>query len=274
MKQTWKIAIGSLLLVIAGLAYWVHRPVDILSQYVEGPIEPEAYERGRTLIAALEVAYGGKENWLSKGNATFEQTADWYGRLAISHWDTLPQRYHMDCKLGTDECRLTLLNGPHTGNVWGHEGGNSYVMDQGQEKTTGIDSEVDKALFKNYWFQFPFRIGEAEIVVDLGPKVVGYETYDRVFATWGSLEANRDFDQFVLYINQDTRMVEYLHFTVRDAFPFMEVNARFTKFREIEGITLPFSQFVRLGPPWEKGTPMHENHYQSVSWWQAETLIK
>ena len=122
----------------------------------------------------------------------------------------------------------------------------------------------DKLLFKNYWFQFPFRIGEASIIAYAGEGAINGKTYDLVYATWGSESANNEFDQFILYLDKDTRFVEYLYFTVREKLPGVSLTAKFADFREVDKMLLPHSQFVRKGKTHRDGIKLHENHYESI----------
>ena len=39
---------------------------------------------------------------------------------------------------------------------------------------------------------------------------------DEFFVTWGSEAANGDYDQYVLYLDKETRLIEWLNFTLRE----------------------------------------------------------
>lgn len=239
--------------------------VDIRTDYLKGEIGEEDFEKGKALILEMEAAYGGRENWLAHKKARFIQKADWYGRKAIAHWDTLPQLFELRTELGVENCELTLLKGPNEGTIWGIENEETYTINpEGQRVIVKNKGYGDKLLFKNYWFQFPFRIGEAEIICYAGESKIEGENYDLVYATWGSFEANKNFDQFVLYLHKESHLVEYLHFTVREKLPAVSLTAKFADFRTVDDLLLPYSQFVRRGPPLQKGMKLHENHYEQI----------
>lgn len=71
-------------------------------------------------------------------------------------------------------------------------------------------------------------------------------------------------DQYVLYLDKETRFVEWLHFTLRDKFNFIHPTAQFTDFKTINGIVAPFNQYITMGTPEERGTKFHENRYQWI----------
>lgn len=251
--------------LIAGLVYWFTSPKDILTDQKGKAFSEADYQKGKQLISDLEEASGGKDSWSLYQTARFVQTADWYDRLKISHWDTVPQRFEMTSYLPGDDASLILLNGPNRGEFWGIEGGKTYTWGADSSKIFAENERhAQKLVFKSYWFQFPFRIWEADIVAFSGTREVDGKQYETVFASWGSEEANRDFDQFILYLDPETKLCEYLYFTVRDALQPIHLNARFSDFRSVGAMKLPFLQEVRYGIPGEEGLRFHENRYESI----------
>lgn len=69
-----------------------------------------------------------------------------------------------------------------------------------------------------YLFELPLRLREAPILKYAGTKTVEGASYHLVFATWESLEPNRDFDQYLLYLSQDTGLLTFANYTVRNAY--------------------------------------------------------
>lgn len=248
------------------LGFSCNKPVDIRTPYLKTSGLTEAnVQKGKQLIQAMESACGGREQWLSHESASFIQLADWYGKKKISHWDTVPQRFQMTSILGSDDCEIKLLNGPSVGSQWEYSDGQTNVFDPNGQAIAGDHStQKDKLLFKNYWFQFPFRIGEADIISYAGQATIGDKTYELVFASWGSAEANSNFDQFVLYLNPDTYFLEYLHFTVREKAAWAGLHAQFSDYQSVDEFYLAHSQFVRQGKPGREGVRLHENHYESI----------
>ncbi len=265
--MSWKVSFPALLLLVFLIGQRCQlRPVDIRSGYLKKNLSEEDYEHGRALIDSMQIVFGGKSNWLKHERAYFTQTADWYGRLKPSGWDTLPQQYELNAELRTDNAEIRLLNGSDTSTVWGHDQGRSYRLNSAGEREWLEHSPYQrKLIFKNYWFQFPFRIDEAEIIAYAGEEQIDGETYKLVFATWGSEKANREYDQFLIYLDHRYKLT-YLHFTVRTEMPMVSMTARFDNY-EIAGLGqfyLPFSMYVSQGKPGGNGIKLHENHYQKM----------
>ena len=110
-------------------------------------------------------------------------------------------------------------------------------------------------------------IGEFQLAIDpMDNDSTQYNGWDRralQLAKGKLLGARRkDFDQFMLYLDKETHLIEILHFTVRDKIPVGKLTAVFQDFREVQTLTLPYSQYVRMGSPMEHRLGMHENHYE------------
>ena len=265
MKKFWKIAgiiIG--ILIIVGV-WFLYAPADLRPAYLGDKIAEKDYTKGKLLLQEMQAAYGGKDNWLAHKTGRYSQTADWYDdKLGIAGWDELPQQFEMTSILGTDDSEFTLLNGMNKGQTWGVQDWKAYQIKNGQKEFFPNEKYHHKLIYKNYWFQFPFRISEAPIIAYAGESTIKGETYDLLYVTWGSEAANREYDQYVLYLDKETRLVEWLNFTLREKVNFARITAQFTDFKTINGILAPFTQYITLGNPEDDGRKMHENRYQWI----------
>lgn len=243
-----------------------NKSVDIRNDYLKNGITDETIQKGKELLLKMEEAHGGSTIWEKYKLGAFSQKADWYGRLKLSHWDTLPQQYHMVCELGSDNAEMTLLNGKNKGVKYKIQSDLFSEQKVNQAwKEIARNKFYEKMIFKNYWFQFPFRIREASIISYGGQAAVNGTQYHILYATWGTAEANPKYDQFLLYLNSSTYRLELLHFTVRDKMRSIKLTAEFKNFKRTNGLLLPHSQFVRYGKPENRGIKLHENHYWDIT---------
>ena len=60
----------------------------------------------------------------------------------------------------------------------------------------------------------PFRFPSAGIISYAGETALGEVPYDLVFVSWNSPEPQEDFDQYIVRVNQQTKLVDYLRYTV------------------------------------------------------------
>lgn len=265
MKKVWKTTLLIVALLMIGILWFLYTPVDLRPTYLGNKIAEKDFAKGKALVKEMQDAYGGKENWLAHKTGTYVQTADWYGdKFGVANWDTIPQKFQMTATLGTDNAEFTLLNGPNKGQIWGVQNWKSFQKKDGQTAFISNEKYQHKLIYKNYWFQFPFRFSEAPIIAYAGERTVNGEAYDLLYATWESEAANRKHDQYVLYLNKQTRMVKWLNFTVREKANFTNITAQFTDFKTINGIAVPFNQYISWGKPGENGRKLHENRYESI----------
>ena len=234
---------------------------DLRNARLKAGINEADAARGRELIAAMEAASGGYDTWAGFRTGSFIQTADWYEN--VTDWTVNPQRFAMRCELGGPDGRLTLLNGPREGAVWEISGQEARLVD-GTSEPSDAGMALHKQTYKSYWFQFPFKIREADIVAYAGQRTIEGTLYDIVYATWHSAAPNSKYDQFVLYLHPDTQLPEWLEFTIREIHPMASGISRFTEYTEVQGLQLPKSQYITQGTLSHPMAKLHENHYEDI----------
>ena len=274
MKRFWKISIAFIIGLLLLSLWFFLTPVDLRPDYLGDKISTRDYQKGKELLDEMQGAYGGMDRWLAFGTGSYLQVADWYDdKLGVAGWDELPQQFQMTAVLGTDDSEFTLINGINKGQTWGVQNWETYQKKGNGEKLFKEHKQYQhKLIYKNYWFQFPFRISEAPIIAYAGESIVKGEAYDLLYVTWGSEAPNRQYDQYILYLDKETRLVEWLHFTLREKFNFLQITAQFTDFKNINGIIAPFSQYITLGNPEEGGPKMHENRYQWIQFGTEQVI--
>lgn len=108
-----------------------------------------------------------------------------------------------------------------------------YLAGNKKEITYGIQSlkhyelEGEEAEFKKkegiefgiaaiqYLFELPIRLIKAPILKYAGTRNVEGTDYHLVFATWESIEPNKNHDQYLLYIHPDTYQLAFANYTIR-----------------------------------------------------------
>ena len=235
---------------------------DLRNELLKQGITPENTQKGKDLLAKMETACGGYETWKGYNTGSFKQTADWYDNE--TNWTINPQEYSMTSVLGHTDGTLTLLNGPRAGSSWTIKD-EKVSITKGEAQPGDVKMIWHKQAYKTYWFQFPFKIREAEIIAYGGQREIKGVNYDVVFATWHSEKPNSKYDQYMLYLHPETHLLEWLEFTVRDVFPMATAVSQFTNYQENAGLRLPMSQFITTGTLDKPMKKLHENHYQEIS---------
>lgn len=262
MKKTILIILG---LIVFALICRMFIPTDIRNDHLRKAESNADQSKMEELLHQMEEAYGGRAAWDTMGYFTYVQRADWYGRSGPAGWDTLPQRFMMKSFINTTEGEIELLNGPNTGTKYKLANNQFYKQEAGgtweEHEPNRIEKKID---FKNYWFQFPFRMREAAIKKYAGTEVVNGIEYELLFVSWGSEAANRDYDQYLLYLHPESHLIDYLIFTLRDIQVALQVISRWDDFRQVGPFTLPHSQYITFGKPGKAFAKMHENHYEKI----------
>jgi len=239
-SHTLRAALPLLALTLAACTADLRHPT-----LVDNPPADDARARGRQLLDNAAARHG-MAAWKGFTTAEFVFRDDWDSALAtvmgLVPWDA-EDRVRIRVMRGGYDSRVDFLDGPRRGEAWGLAGPDVWTLEDGvveREEDDG-DGFIVRALV--YLFTVPMRATEAEIIIYDSEMRVGDQTYDRVLATWNSLEPN-DADQYRIWINRGTGLVDLVDFTVRDQGGFLTGRAIFTDYRKIDGVLVPFDMTV------------------------------
>ncbi|PWL40417.1 hypothetical protein DKG77_06275 [Flagellimonas aquimarina] len=192
---------------------------------------------------------------------------DWSPALeqlkAYNNWPLENQKVRHDFyafQLGFS--RVKLLNGPGADEIWGIDNNIPYKRIN-QELSVIDDANMIPALVgKEYFIQLPYWINKIPLVNYIEDRVMDGKTYHLVYGTWKSGEANTEFDQYIFWINKETKILELVQYTVRVVSLGASGFVVFDDFNEVNGVTIPFRH--KLGYlPTKKGL-IHEMIFESI----------
>lgn len=201
---------------------------------------PERTRAGRARLRAAAEA-SGLEAW--RGVQRIEATLydEWPGTTSFMNpWPSSDTTMRLILRPGTMSSSARFLSGPKEGWTWGIEGGQPFRIEPAGGRTE-VDDDTIRFMLPtvHYLVDLPFRIGEAEHVLDVGEREIGGETFHVVYATWGSVAPNRDYDQFLLYISDTSGRIEKAEYTFREVGAFLSAASHFDEGREIDGVWVP-----------------------------------
>ena len=137
--------------------------------------------------------------------------------------------------------QMRFLSSRRMGRIWGMQGWHSYwINSKGRVKFT--DSENIKFWLPTYqyFFEFPFRILNADTFAYVGEDYVKDQLCDGILVSWNTLEPQKNIDQYIVWINQETKLIEKLDYTIRDAYNFLTGAIYYEDYKYFEGdILLP-----------------------------------
>ena len=211
-------------------------------------IDTESVEKGRALLHKAARAH-----WLDSWN-NFETTDvviqhhfKGMGRVAVALPAKVTLLYQYVNK--TFDVKATILNSRKKGEIWGVVRDTTYII-QNEGENAKWKQKFSVSFFlktMHYFTSYYFRILEAPIVGFIGEEERNGVAYDLVFATWGEKQPNKEMDQYILWINRETGLIEHTQFTVRDMpGSFMKGTVSNEDFRNIDGVIIPFKQTEKL----------------------------
>ena len=210
-------------------------------------------------------AYGGFETWRSIKRTKLTYEDSWFGVVGsvFKPWPKSPQRINHSFWNGSFDSKLEFIDGAFNGQSWERRDSKSY------KNINGTSHEVDYFNIEfflvtyQYLVELPYRINEIPIIKYYGDTTLMDQSYDLIFGTWKSLEPTEEFDQYILWINKETKLIDYFHYTVRVFGNGIKGTVNYDDFREIDGIVVPFKQTITPLPG--KGSVLHQIKIESVA---------
>jgi len=180
--------------------------------------------KGRKLLEESVVAMGyDKFDTIQsyKADALF----DWHFPWGIMPMNPLPgakgNKVRFRFLPDSFDGQVEHLEGRKSGDIYGLQSwtfyeleGEKYQMSKSPRREWGLATY-------HYLLEGPFRLLKADIIQYAGQADYNGITYDLVFATWSKREPHKEHDQWLFYINPDTKMVDLVNATIREYFlPF------------------------------------------------------
>lgn len=163
-------------------------------------------------------------------------------------------------EVGTFDSQVKFLNGKKTNVVAGLQSWNYYEFADGEQvKKLNMNKRIRFGLSAyQYFFELLDRLKRAPLISWAGEEKFGGENYDVVFVTWQKPEPHMEHDQYKLWINQKTKLLDYAIYTLRENFLKMPGgrafygSIKYTDYRAVEGVLIPHTQSVFLNRPKKK----------------------
>ncbi|MEO1451837.1 MAG: hypothetical protein AAFV07_20065, partial [Bacteroidota bacterium] len=229
-----------ILIVVAALA------ITGFVQFYQSDIRPEGYQpgqedRARALLTEMAIAHG-VDRWDSIAHYQVDFEDEFYGAMGESGnpFPETPTKIQLaytpgDMKTAT----LAIQTGSQKGTIWGLDAGKSYLQ-TGDATSYKDDPMVHFWLpTYQYFIEFPWRILEATAVGYGGEATIDGKACEAVIASWGTIEPQKDLDQYVIWIDKESKRIAKIAYTIREYYGFLTGAAYFKDYREFDGMLLP-----------------------------------
>lgn len=160
---------------------------------------------------------------------------------------------------------LRFLDGKRAGDGAAAEGTTTFaVRDGARIAKSSMKYEVYGPATQYLW-ELPFRMAtDPDTVVWAREDEERGRPVDVVLATWGGVQARSEVDQYVLFVDQQTRHLLRADYTVRAGGRIFASTVRFEDHADYDGMTLPANQQVDQIAPFRMA-PLHWSELQEVS---------
>lgn len=123
-----------------------------------------------------------------------------------------------------------------------------FKVTDGRKEYGGFSKEFFYLAIQHL-IEFPFQMESADIVEDVGQQSWNGSKYDLVFATWNNIKPNHEYDQYIIWINKETGLIDRFDATGRQIAPFAKATALFSYEPKKQELIIPKAIEVRRNGP-------------------------
>ncbi len=194
--------------------------------------------------ALLQVAAhnSGLENWNKVSNYDVSLTDEFFGlmgKMAMPYKESKID-LKLNYNLNNANSIIEFDSGKEKGKKWKYIEG-KYIMNKSNSDIAYSPNKEAQFWIPTYQYflELTFRISSGQIIRYAGTKTLNNTLYDLVFVSWKGESPQKDFDQYILWLNKKNGLIEMVEYTVRDEYSFISACAIYTSYQTIDGITLP-----------------------------------
>lgn len=181
----------------------------------------------------------------------------WQGQLAKigKLWPDLKTNIDFKYQVGTTDGQLTFIDGERKGTIAGLHKSNYYEIKNGETEFLDKNAKSNiRAFFGlshiQYFTELLGKLRDAPIISYAGQKEFKEKQYDLVFCTWEKPEPHLEHDQYLLWINQKTGLLDYIEYSVREphvkppGYKMIGGALEYADYRDVDGVLIPHDQIV------------------------------
>lgn len=246
---------------------------DLRTQYFKEKTynQNEAETIGKKMLAEMG-EQSGLRFWEYINAYEVQFSDEFFGTIGKMSKPYKDEKVNLQLNYNTDwtDGILRFKDGKMEGDEWQYKNEKASWIKNGSEVNKG-DKKIKFWLpTYQYFIEFPFKIQEATAVKYAGKKEHNGIQYDLVLASWNTIEPQKKLDQYLLWINPETRRVDILEYTIRDMYPFIKGAAFLSDYFEKDGIWFPGSMKVKTDVDAKKW--MHEMKIEDVKFTDRVSL--
>lgn len=170
-------------------------------------------------------------------------------------WPDMKSEMEFKYQVGTFDGQVHFLDGKEKGNSVGLQNWNYYEIIKSDTIFKDKNNKKNKRKVFGiaaiqYFSEMIDRLKNAPIISYAGEKNFRNQQYDLVFCTWTKIEPHMESDQYLVWINKKTGLMDFTQYTIRDnylklpGYKILSGAIEFADFKNIDGVLIPHTQFV------------------------------
>lgn len=235
-----------LCLLLSGCQLYDLRPEAMQTR----SFDAENAKKARQILEKCTAVHG----WDRIDEGVFEVTyidhwPNFWFHLFFHPWPVKGQKLRQTFRINdlyTSE--VQFVGGVRDGEVWGLEHKKAY-WEKG--KTIKYRKHKDTDFYLptyQYFFQMPRWFEDIPMLRYYGQQVFNNVHYHVVFGTWETYAPNKEYDQYLFWINAENYRLEMVQYTIREQVASAHGTNTFSDFRKVEGLLIPFVQTITFEP--------------------------
>lgn len=188
---------------------------------------------------------------------SFNGVDTWKGMLGKMGqiWPEMKAEIGFSYRIGTFDGRVEFMDGVQKGDIAGLQNWNYYEISGDQISFKDKDLKENRrkvfgvAAFQ-YFTEMVDRLKNAPIISYAGEKEKRGQQYDLVFCTWGTEKPHDEHDQYLLWINKKTGILDFAQFTIRESYmkppgyKLLGGAIEYADYRSVDGVMIAHEQLI------------------------------
>lgn len=249
------------------------RMADLRTKEIKEGVQNKQKEAFAKELLQKAVSAQGFDN--IDGYKTYEITGTdhWKGMLGKmgNTWKWNKDLMVMRYSIGDFDGQVEALEGKKKGFIAGVQSFNYYEkVDGAFTKDVKVNKKISFALTAyHYFFEIAARLSKAPFVRYIGEDSLLGTPAQKVFVSWGD-KRTKAYDQYVVWINKKTHLIEAVSNTARENYMpgagFLYGSMRYTDYKEVGGVKIPFTQTAQLKDPKKLKKHLHQFKITKFEW--------
>lgn len=222
------------ILILAMLYFLLIHKSDLRTDLVKN--DPQPID-GRALLMKMGTAHNIAK-WDSVSTYTVIFQDEFFGTIGQqSHpFPSSQQEMVLDYIPNSFNGRMSFDDGM----TWGVQSWNTYIRQKSGKPVLKEDKDIEFWVpTYQYFIEFPMRIQSATAISAAGEKTINGKLCKGIFASWNDYKPQSDVDQYLIWVDAETHIIQQLEYTVRNQYGFLTGVCDYTAYKDFNDIPLP-----------------------------------